>query len=664
MVRTLGDAMQPGTKSRTISLFIGSLRIPVDASLLQSDYDEFHARLQPDVEDGAPRPPFTSPQAFDDLDSQRSPGLPVTGVDPWNLIASHGFPWHFTPPPPNLHDVPLPHLAPLPHLGGGGGGGGEDILGITVTYQSGGDQMDMRVEQVNNLRSDDVVTGTTDGTNPLWPSHPVANFQSLEQLAANQTPDHLAGTHDTPEAITAGLQGMASDHLAIAGDASLHLTGSDYSYDSVTNQLQPGLFIDGQSVDPASPQPTNPDVIVPAMPTDTHANMAVIEAGSNIQVNSAELLNAHGPTGTLVVMGDSYKSDAIVQTNVLVDHSAIVGTADSATLQAGDNAANNVANFINAFDQNPYAMGLFSGLNWHVDTVSGNFYDVKLGTQFNSMTDNDLVSHTSTNNYSFLETGGNQQGNLLTETNINSSQYDLVVVGGNYYNANWLFQTNVLLNSDYVSVTGGNGQETVSTGANWLLNSAVIADYSTGLHGLTPELQAIASALQGGEQTLDLNAGMAVPGNGSMELNVLFVTGNYYDYNVLQQTNVMNDSDTVMQQLGPNEAGYVSTGSNQLVNGGAIVELGPLGGEYVGGNQYSESILVQSNIISQTAELPPGQSSLVLNDPTHLAPEAAVVIAQLPAAPAPAPDQATTTSTHSDSTVNHTTPDPLSSVLS
>ena len=36
-------------------------------------------------------------------------------------------------------------------------------------------------------------------------------------------------------------------------------------------------------------------------------------------------------------------------------------------------------------------------------------------------------------------------------------QYDLVIVTGDYFAANWIFQTNVLLNSDYVLINAGPG---------------------------------------------------------------------------------------------------------------------------------------------------------------------------------------------------------------
>ena len=66
----------------------------------------------------------------------------------------------------------------------------------------------------------------------------------------------------------------------------------------------------------------------------------------------------------MIVLGDSHRSNAIVQTNVLVDHTAVDGTAEQATLQTGGNQANNIAEFIQTLEQNPYEMGFFGGMRW------------------------------------------------------------------------------------------------------------------------------------------------------------------------------------------------------------------------------------------------------------------------------------------------------------
>ena len=174
-------------------------------------------------------------------------------------------------------------------------------------------------------------------------------------------------------------------------------------------------------------------------------------------------------------------------------------------------------------------------------------------------------------------------------------------------------------------------------------------------------MRSLASDLQRGEQTLDIDKGFVVPGDGSMKLNVLFITGHYYDFNILTQTNIVSDSDVVQQTLGNGESGYVSTGGNSLSNEALLVTLGPLGGQHVGGQQYSESVLVQTNIITQSVDMLSSKSSLVLNDPAKLAPEVAALVQH--GAVSAMPVEHSTTPMPME-TAAHTTSDPLSSVLS
>jgi hypothetical protein len=335
-----------------------------------------------------------------------------------------------------------------------------------------------------------------------------------------------------------------------------------------------------------------------------------------------------------------------------------------ALVQTGDNATNNVAEFVTTLAKDVYGMGLFGGLRWHVDTVEGNFYNINLTVQYNGLSDQDRVQQSATDHYKFVETGDNLQGNELIEYNFDTTHYDLVIVTGNYYSANWIFQTNILLNCDYVLIQGGPGgagDETVSTGANWLYNSAKLVDYSGDAHAMTPEMMAVAQALQAGNQTLDPAMGLTVPGNGSMDLNVLFINGDYYDLNVLHQTNVVDDSDTVMQTLANGESGIVSTGANQLSNEAVLINVGPTGGQYVAGTQYSEAVLIQTNIVAPSADIA-SQQSVVVNDPGKLAPEAAAIIEHAPPAPPPPPEQSTAPAPTGHAA--NTTPDPLTSVLS
>jgi hypothetical protein len=653
--------MQVDNKRPFISLFSGYPHLFGDPQRLQVDFDEHYSRFNPAPDEPEDAPPLAKPPAPDELEVGAPKHPPELSPDPWPLMGH----LHRVPDSPLARsphqDLPTKPAVPDPisHSSGGGGGGG--VVGshggvrhlvtirsthISVDEQHGDSQLDLRVTQVNVGQDNDIVVRqdndiVTDGSGAPFPLYPVDNLADVVSMAKEQVPVFFAGPHDTPQEVVATLR----EH------------GDGPQADAPIQTLAEGIVRDGHAVGSGAPPLPDPALKVPISPTDNDANMAVVHTGGNMVTNVATLIDGQGPVGTLVVLGDSYKSNAIVQTNVLVDHSAVAGTAETALVQTGDNAANNVAELVRQFDGNPYEMGFFGGLRWHVDRIDGDFYDVKMVKQVNWLSDNDCVQQTATDHYKFMSTGENGLGNDLWATQF-GTQYDLVIVNGNYFAANWIFQTNILLNSDYVLIQAGQdgaGQETVSTGGNWLLNTALIADYSGGAHPLTADMQHVVDALQSGEPVLDPSLGHLVPGNGSMDLNVLFITGNYYDLNVLQQTNVVSDSDIVVQSLDKGEAGYVSTGGNFVGNDANIVKLGPLGGEYVAGNEYSESVLVQTNIIAQSADVVPAQSGPPPATDPNAAPqgEAAAVPASEQSAVVPPTEMAA-----------HAMSDPLNSVLS
>jgi hypothetical protein len=661
--------MQLDAKRNFFTFFSGYLHLPLTAPRLHIDIDDFYGpRGAEEDPDGPPRPPTPAAEP-DELAVGRSPLPPELLPDPWDLLDLSAAVRPIAPFVARLPTLPIKPLPPDPVTYSHGGGGGDSPLSakqtvvlrqsqITVDYKDGGNPLDLRVDQVNTLRDNDIaitlhnnnlddndVVIDADAESVAWPDHDIMPIAELAQMAEPHVPDAYAGATATPESVVAALRAL--------GDSP-----------DQPATLHEGVTIDGAAVGADAPLPPSPADLVPARPVDSDANMAVVETGANRSENFAAVIDEQGAIGTMIVLGDSHRSNAIVQTNVLVDHTAVDGTAEQATLQTGGNQANNIAEFIQTLEQNPYEMGFFGGMRWHVDRVNGDYYDVNLIRQLNVMQDNDMVQQTAADHYKFWEIGANGQDNVSIVEH-SGKQYDLVIVTGDYFGANWIFQTNVLLNSDYVLINagpGGAGSEIVSTGANWLLNAATLVDYSGAAHELTPDMQALVAALQNGEATLDLANGFVLPGDGSGTMNVLFITGNYYDINVLEQTNIMSDSDVVLQTLENGEAGYVATGGNELANEALLVTLGPLGGQYVGGTEYAEATLVQTNIIAQSADVAPSQSTVVLGDPAKLASEAAALIVHGPTPPPPQPEESAAPPPADSG--SHTTADPLSSVLS
>src|SRR4029077_20424909 len=98
-------------------------------------------------------------------------------------------------------------------------------------------------------------------------------------------------------------------------------------------------------------------------------------------------------------------------------------------------------------------------------------------------------------------------------------------------------------------------------------------------------------------------------------VHVLYVQGDYYDINYLSQTNVISDANTAAQMLTSGSGQQsISTGNDQAINVASIVDGGSLTTPYVQGTQYSDSMLLQTNIITPDPKI-------TTNDPAQLVPE-------------------------------------------
>ena len=132
-----------------------------------------------------------------------------------------------------------------------------------------------------------------------------------------------------------------------------------------------------------------------------------------------------------------------------------------------------------------------------------------------------------------------------------------------------------------------------------------------------------------------------LPGDGSGTMNVLFITGNYYDINVLEQTNIVSDSDIVVQTLDQRRSG--------LRRDRAAMQLGQRG---AAGHAWSVGRPVRRRHRSTPRRRwsrptsspsrrtwPPSQSTVVLGDPAKLASEAAALIVHGPTPTLPPPEE-------------------------
>ncbi|MDJ0893496.1 MAG: hypothetical protein QNJ92_00010 [Alphaproteobacteria bacterium] len=168
--------------------------------------------------------------------------------------------------------------------------------------------------------------------------------------------------------------------------------------------------------------------------------------------------------------------------------------------------------------------------------------------------------------------GGNELTNIA-ELHDMSEGYDLIIVGGHYYEFNTIFQINFLSDNDTIeqssSLTGENGgfgdgaavMQLSDAGGNVLINIATIVDYNN--------------------------------------LTDMVVGGGYYELNTVIQINILWDEDTIIDHAsvygdGSGEPAIyqmVDAGGNTLMNKGEIVDDDSgTAYQYFGGGYYEYNI--------------------------------------------------------------------------
>lgn len=646
--------MVPGGITEIVWHFAGYLQIINDIARDRIDYDPSASRnLQDDYV--TPRPSFDIDPDFDPLNIQ---GMKSPDLLPFEDFHNpRGFPIKSLSPLPSRPDMdvddpdPLGRLA-LPRAVGGGGGGFE--YKITVQYQEGGQQTELEIRQHNFIVDDDNVLVLPDNVcascdlTPiatelgLIAQHSQAILEEMANEANNQIPKEL-WLPQNGSGVTEFIKAYNEEQVAQDGAPSSH-------------SVEPGYYLNGVLQTPAPEPPSETPIPEPAPVTDLGNGLGQwAVTGSNDSWNAGLIVDLSESGRSMIVMGDYFKTNAIFQTNSLVDHDHIrmAGGEETPAVQ-GNNTTDNIADFIQQPGIYADLKATFAGPHWNVDVVEGNYYSLHTIVQMNYLSDNDVIVQQSSDTHYELYAGGNEQGNLAQVFD-GSIQYDLIIVAGAYHGMNVIFQNNILLNDDFIKMFGnGSGtSQSATSGQNELNNKATIE--SIGDDNFQPMdggLNSVVTAVGEGATTLDPSYGRFVDGSGGV-FNVLYVKGDYYDINAIWQTNVVSDVNLVMQFLEQPSAGAlardedgaetqsVTAGKNLLTNDAAIVDVGATN-TYVNGNVYGDTILVQANL------LPTDKDHALTQDTQALVPELIAFVNESqneappvqPVGPAPAHDDA------------------------
>lgn len=352
------------------------------------------------------------------------------------------------------------------------------------------------------------------------------------------------------------------------------------------------------------------------------------ETGENIVINSVVLQDFNDAFGGRIVLGDVRETNVIAQLNVFSGEDALSmdSAVDAAIADAfGGDTFTNDATFVD--DPGALWGGSFvwpGTTNWNVAVNQGDYYDTTIIEQYNTLSDDDISLGAPTQADYFTQTGANDLVNAAQVSEV-GMEYDLIIVAGDVIKLNGIYQINILYDADIAALTGISDGQTVQSldgGSNEMINDAAI--FSTGGQSgaaLNNDAQAVVDAVQAGDDFLAGEDTWGLLDNGDGAFNVLYVTGDYYNHNMIMQVNVVSDADYMTEMLsgahgdadgdgmrGDYEfdasAQDATTGGNLLINTAAIIEQDVTSQyQFVGGETTSEALLVQANIIATDEEM-------------------------------------------------------------
>jgi hypothetical protein len=514
-----------------------------------------------------------------------------------------------------------------PGFSNAGGAASERV--IRVEYDDEAQQTLDSVLQLNRMVDNDVVTsGDIAILTPRGWSESFAAVDAQDALndlvrdAEAMTPGPLAiaVSGDTAEIVASIKQ--RDDARAAADEAPAHAVAHGRYVDGALSdeELTPAAPAPEIVGTPASAWTTEDGVTSRTITGPSDGIGAAAYTGGNELTNAAGIRDLSGMSASIVIEGDAFLSNAIIQINILVDNDQVDLAVEhgpdllvaelmrSAT--ADGNVAHNIAEFAH-YSYSDVLRGAAFTPAWTVDVVDGDFFSVRALTQINYLTDNDCVSQSTESTFYQLRTGENQQVNLANIYGFDL--YDVVIIGGDSHRVNWIFQKNIILDDDWVTsllTNGDGGSQEVSAGGNSLVNEARISTYGNdGYSEIGAAQRDLIAALEREDGVLSPNREWQLAGSASGTLKVLYITGDCYDINLISQTNVICDVDQVAQSVaGAGAVAGVVSGANAAGNYAEIADAGTLSGSaFLGGEAYEDSILVQANIVTD-------QNQIVIHD--------------------------------------------------
>ncbi len=601
-----------------ISHFIGHLHLSAEELRMREKYDQFrHEKAKMDElkdQDGKGKtlPDYELGRYNPDLDWTPAAKAAAQQADPPHIPAPDDQPKALQPTPVLAQQQAIQASAQLDP-----GSSLADVIppppGSVATA----------TVQVLVLEDNDVL-GDVDAAGFALPESYAPQLDALVAVANGLSPIQIPG----PEAD--GSWAEIADGLRAQVEAAAASPGGD-GVTIVTGSAASGILVNGQPVDGGAEDamPTLDDLLpafikardgkedeadsdggeesaedapdpLEAVPGHDDPSSPDIEghqvvAGANTAVNQAQVTSAWIDAEVIAVKGDAVQLAVISQVNVLSDKDALDPSAPPPMPSDLINAARIERTSAPAEDRaaDPEAL---PG-NWIVTRIEGDLICYNWVQQTTWLTDHDRAVHTTGASNSYVALGGNQLVNtaLIAELGF---QFDLILVGGSYYDISMLQQINVLLDDDVVIGASG-----ASGGDNLLFNSAAIEATGVDSFGaITDDYMGAIDAVVDGAAAMPTFLAQDGHLQGLETLRVLYISGDLVKMNLIKQVNIVGDSDQILIPPGAVSGDVeVVAGSNALANVAAIRDLGVDSVVMAGGQVYTDALIHQAGFVDMDA---------------------------------------------------------------
>jgi hypothetical protein len=363
-----------------------------------------------------------------------------------------------------------------------------------------------------------------------------------------------------------------------------------------------------------------------------------VVTGGNRVINETVLKSVWVDAPVIAVAQDVLRLDVISQVNMRIASSDLPGPAQAAPSHALNIAQlEQTSALVAQSDAGKSGDGPAEGLPsiWNVTRLDGDLMLMNWVQQHIFATDYDRVEVQFTGAATYIGTGENLVFNETLILNL-GFHYDLILIGGNMLTLNQITQVNVLLDQDRITGDVPDGA-TLHAGDNLQVNTAAIM--TTGTDSMAEKTDAFTQALSelaGGAKTIPAALAQDALFAGNDALNVLYISGDLIQTNVIEQTNYLGDSDQIhfIKDMFATAEGAdvtVTSGSNAQINAASIVAQGLDSTVMAGGEAYSDALIYQAELIDDCA--PPAGVQM-----DKLAPEAVAFLADDMIGPAPADD--------------------------